>query len=197
MFFFFGLRKSELRGTKQNCVDLSNGVLSIKAVYIDREGGLKKRTKNRGSFRDIDLDDKQIKFFEWWLSKLATYKPDNDYLFPASRGDGPISTAGMQDIMWSTYAEYGLAEIKKHNGHITVLSSPLKNAATKTFRHRLAHLLIEALDSEKAITRNYVKHTLGHTRFTTSQDIYGNHKPKIVKAKTDAKALALGYDKFL
>ena len=41
---------------------LINGLLSINKTFNNREGGLLRRTKNKGSFRDIDADDKALKF---------------------------------------------------------------------------------------------------------------------------------------
>ena len=69
-------------------------------------------TKNKGSFRSIDVDPKALKFLQWWISTVEKYKPKSNWLFPAFRGDRPISDKGISNTMWSTYAEYGLAKIQ-------------------------------------------------------------------------------------
>tara|TARA_R100001460_G_scaffold34018_2_gene66301 strand:+ start:444 stop:1670 length:1227 start_codon:yes stop_codon:yes gene_type:complete len=188
--FLFGLRRGEIKGRKIKDVDFDNSILTINSVYIQKEGGLLKRTKNRGSFRNIDVDDNGLMFFNWWINTVKKYKPNTDWLYPSFRGEAPISDSGFTNILWSTLAEYGFAKIHKHNGHIVVDESPFKNAVSKMFRHRLGTTLINAMDYEK-LDRNYVKKTLGHTRFTTSQDVYGNHNTVVAKSTTATKGRLL------
>ena len=190
VLFLFGLRRSEIKGLQPKDVDFDKGLLDINKTYNDREGGLLKRTKNKGSFRSIDVDPKALKFLQWWISTVEKYKPASNWLFPAFRGDRPISDKGMSNTMWSTYAEYGLAKIQWHRGHIRVISSPLKGAVMKTFRHNLATKLINDLYAGN-LNPNYVKSVVGHSRFQTTQDRYGNHNVRATKALTDAKAKAL------
>ena len=42
------------------------------------------------------------------------------------------------------------------------------------------------------LSRNYVKSVVGHSRFQTTRDRYGNHNIKATRALTDAKSKALG-----
>ncbi len=191
VLFLFGLRRSEIKGLQPGDVDFENNVLSINKTFNNREGGLLKRTKNKGSFRDIDADDKALKFFKWWIDTVRKYKPNTKWLYPAFRGDNPISDKGISNLMWSTYAEYGLAKIEWNRGHIRVISSPLKGAVMKTFRHNLATKLINDLYSGN-LNPNYVKSVVGHSRFQTTRDRYGNHNIKASRALTDAKSKALG-----
>ena len=67
-FFLFGLRRGEVKGRKQKDVDFDNSILTINSVYIQKEGGLLKRTKNIGSFRNIDVDENGLLFFNWWIN---------------------------------------------------------------------------------------------------------------------------------
>ena len=46
------------------------------------------------------------------------------------------------------------------------------------------------MDYEK-LSRNYIKKTLGHTRFQTSQDRYGNHNTIVAKSTTATKGKLL------
>ena len=191
VLFLFGLRRSEIKGLQPGDVDFENNILSINKTFNNREGGLLKRTKNKGSFRDIDADDKALKFFTWWIDTVKKYKPDTKWLYPAFRGDNPISDKGISNLMWSTYAEYGLAKIQWHRGHVRVITSPLKGAVMKTFRHNLATKLINDLYSGN-LNPNYVKSVVGHSRFQTTRDRYGNHNTKATRALTNAKSKALG-----
>ena len=100
-------------------------------------------------------------------------------------------------MMWRIYERMGLAKLEWKKDHCVVISSPFKGSPTKTFRHRLATALIDAMNSEAGLTANYVKSVVGHTRFTTTQDRYGNHNGKIVRSKTLAKARAIGSVKLI
>ena len=74
--FLFGLRRGEVKGRKQKDVDFDNAILSINSVYIQKEGGLLKRTKNIGSFRNIDVDENGLLFFNWWINIVKKFKPE-------------------------------------------------------------------------------------------------------------------------
>ena len=52
VLFLFGLRRSEIKGLQPKDVDFDRGLLDINKTYIDREGGLLRRTKNKGSFSE-------------------------------------------------------------------------------------------------------------------------------------------------
>jgi len=184
--FTFGFRRSEIKGLKPQHIDLTDGRISIKGVFLSSEGGYKRRTKNEGSYRQLNLDDKVIDFFDWWLSVLKKHRPHTTWLFPATRdSSGPISDKGLSNLLWSTYADNGLATIEWKNGHVVVIDSPLKFAPMRTFRHRLATLLIDNMDTAN-LGRNFIKQLIGHQKFTTTQDIYGNHNRKITAAQTTA-----------
>ena len=188
--FLFGLRRGEIKGRKIKDVDFDNSILSINSVYIQKEGGLLKRTKNKGSFRNIDVDENGLLFFNWWINTVKKYKSNSDWLYPSFRGEAPISDSGFSNLMWQTLSDYGFAKIHFHKGHVVVDESPFKNAVSKMFRHRLGTTLINAMDYEK-LDRNYIKKTLGHTRFTTSQDRYGNHNTVVAKSTTATKGKLL------
>ena len=188
--FLFGLRRGEIKGRKIKDVDFDKSILTINSIYIQREGGFKKRTKNKGSFRNIDVDENGLKFFEWWISAVKKYKPQSDWLYPAFRGEAPISDSGLSKLMWETLADYGFAKIDIVGGKVTNIRSELKGAITKTFRHRLATTLIDNMDIHK-LSRNYVKSVVGHSRFATTEGRYGNHNRKIHKVTTQTKGLLI------
>lgn len=196
----FGLRRSEIIGIKKQNVDLENKVLRIQGVYDYRSNTYKNKTKNRGSKRDIPLDDEDIKFFTLWFDYLKQIDDHTGWLLPATRGTKPISFCHVTDLVWKTYGEAGLAEVKKEGGHYSCISSPYKDAPLKTFRHRVATKLINAMTADKNLDINYVKSLVGHTRFQTTRDRYGNHNLIGSQEEVDArvasrkKALSLNLD---
>jgi len=204
MFFFFGLRASELSAIHRDfykdrsCVDFDNAMLHIRGSF--RHHTYQNKTKNRGSKRSIPIDNDAMKFLEIWFHYLDGKDTSNPYLLPGKNG-GPLSYKYIHATMWKTYAAHGLADITvTKDGHVIVNSSPIKGFATKIFRHRLATSLIDSMNQHKELGRNRVKHLIGHTQFSTSSDIYGNK----VRRGTDeeraavakAKAKAIGSDIF-
>ena len=178
MLYFFGLRASELSGIKKDfhpnhsCVDIENNLLKIRGIY--KEGQYINKTKNRGSKRDIEIDVDARKFLDMWLYYRMEFKPDNVWLLAGKNG-GPISYTYIRDQIWKTYAKHGLAKIEyKYAGHVKVISTPLKGFPTKVFRHRFGSHMITAMNANPLLDRNRVKNEIGHTKFSTSSDIYGN-----------------------
>ena len=186
ILFFTGLRASELSGIRKDAVDLDKRLLHIQGTW--RNHRWKNKTKNRGSKRSIEIDDELAKFFEMWLYFRMEYKPDNIYLL-AGKNNGPLSYQYIYDHIWKTYAAHGLANITlKKGGHVKVLSSPLKGYPTKIFRHRFGSHLIAAMNSNPLMDQNRVKRFIGHTKFSTSSDVYGNKE--IRGTVEERKALA-------
>ena len=201
MSLFFGLRRSELLGLKRSHVDLKDNLLHVVGMR-DRDGNWINRTKNRGSKRAIQLDEHSAKFLKYWLDYVNANYPHSLWLFPSLRKNtyNSLSSHAVSDLIWSTYADMGLAKIeRRHGGHTKVISSVFKGAPLKTFRHRLATVLINCMNSEKNLDANQIKSIIGHTRFQTTRDRYGNHTllgtEEERKALAEAKVRALKLDK--
>jgi len=204
MFFFFGLRASELSAihrdfsATKSCIDFDNATLHIRGSF--RHHTYQNKTKNRGSKRSIPIDENAMKFLEIWFHYLDGKDTRNPYLLPGKNG-GPLSYKYIHATMWKTYAKHGLADINvTKDGHVTVNSSPIKGFATKIFRHRLATNLMDNMHQHKVLGRNRVKHLIGHTQFSTSAEIYGNKVRRGTDAEraavAKAKAKAIGSDIF-
>ena len=196
---FTGLRLSELIGITYDKIDISNQQILIDGRYDFREGYRKNRTKNQGSNRLIDIVDEFLPLLKWWMF-LNKSHPSN-YLFPATRGTGPISEKKVRDTLWKTYAENGLAvikEITRSSGgkYFRVIESPFKGCPTKTYRHFVATSLINAMSSDPLLNKNIVKDALGHGLYSTTEEIYGNHMMVVSKDKRQqirqAKQKAIG-----
>ena len=208
LFFFFGLRASELSAIHRDfhqdksCVDFDNALLHIRGTIRNHQ--YQNKTKNRGSRRPIPIDANGMKFLEIWFHYLdgREYRNDrnNKYLLPGKNG-GPLCYKTINGLMWKTYAKHGLAEIKvARDGHVTPINSPLKGFTTKIFRHRLATNLMDNMHQHKELGRNRVKSLIGHTQFSTSAEIYGNKvrrgTDKERAAVAEAKAKATGSNIF-
>jgi len=196
---FTGLRLSELIGITFDKIDIGNRQIFIDGRYDFREGYRKNRTKNQGSNRPIDIVDEFLPLLKWWMFINKSH-PSN-YLFPATRGTGPISEKKVRDTLWKTYADNGLAvikEITRSSGgkYLKVIESPFKGCPTKTYRHFVATSLINAMSSDPLLNKNVVKHALGHDLYSTTEEIYGNHMMIVSQDKRQqirqAKEKAIG-----
>jgi len=175
---FTGLRLSELIGITRDKVNIKNQLIDIDGHFDFREGYRVNKTKNNGSTRTINIVNEFLPLVKWWIF-INKSNPSN-YLFPATRGNGPISEKKIRETIWKTYAENGLAELKETTlpgggKYLRVISSPLKGAPTKTFRHYVATQLIDAMESDPLLNKNNVKGTMGHDLYSTTADIYGKH----------------------
>jgi len=196
---FTGLRLSEIIGITYDKIDIGNRQIFIDGRYDFREGYRKNRTKNQGSNRPIDIVDEFLPLLKWWMFINKSH-PSN-YLFPATRGTGPISEKKVRDTLWKTYADNGLAvikEITRSSGgkYLKVIESPFKGCPTKTYRHFVATSLINAMSSDPLLNKNVVKHALGHDLYSTTEEIYGNHMMIVSQDKRQqirqAKEKAIG-----
>ena len=200
MLACFGLRSSEIRGLKKTSFNFDRNTVSIKGAFHARTGFVNK-TKNRGSRRTIPFAERRAKHIKWFADYMFKERPFNKYFFPGARGHGPIGEYYSRKIIWKTYEAVGLAKLRWYTqGNTTqyeVLECRFKGSPSKTWRHYCALHMINNMEHLK-LTPNQIKQRLGHTRWTTTVDRYGNHNEesniennKAIAEKVD---LALGYD---
>ena len=200
MLACFGLRSSEIRGLKKTSFDFDKNTVSIKGAYHARTGYVNK-TKNRGSRRVLPFSDRQAQHIKWFADYMFELRPHNKYFFCGARGDGPISEYYSRKIIWKTYAAVGLAKIRVYTQANTeqyeVLECRFKGSPSKTWRHYCALHMINNM-KHLELTPNQIKQRLGHTRWTTTIDRYGNHNEESTveanKALANKVDLALGYN---
>jgi len=199
MLACFGLRSSEFRGLKKTSFDFDNNTVSIKGAYHARTGYVNK-TKNRGSRRTMSFTPRQAEHIKWFADYMLTKRQFNKYFFSGARGDGPISEYYSRRIIYKTYEAVGLAKLRwytqANTSQYEVIDCRFKGSPSKTWRHYVALNMINNMEVLK-LTPNQIKHRVGHTRWTTTVDRYGNHNDqstndanRIVADKVD---LALGY----
>ena len=174
---FFGLRSSEIRGLKKTSFDFDKNIVSIKGAYHARTGYVNK-TKNRGSRRVIPFTPRQAEHFKWFANYMLELRPHNKYFFPGARGDGPIGEYYSRKLVWKTYEAVGLAKLdwytQANTKQVKVIDCKFKGEPTKTWRHFVALNMINNMEV-LGLTPNEIKQRIGHTRWTTTVDRYGNH----------------------
>ena len=162
---FTGLRKSEAMGLAWDCVDLENNKITIKRRLINKknEGSIiEEATKNEFSKREIKISPKigkLLKEFKLWKKKLRL-KVDQEYL-----GDE-------YDLVFSNIdgtrhgANYPNKKIKK-----------LYQKAGLPYKEKI-HILrhsFATLNVNNNIKPEIIQNMLGHSRITTTMDIYYHH----------------------
>jgi len=203
----FGLRPSEIQGLKKVNFNFDARYVWIKGAYLGREGGYRSRTKNDDSNRALDFTEKQSKHLQWIMDYMTKYKKHNPYLLPASRlgQDGnhkPIAQFEMRKIIYATYEAVGLAKLnwftKSNTKQYEIIECRFKDGPAKCWRHYNATMLIDNMYT-LGLTPNYIKSRLGHSRWQTTQDRYGNHNmigsDEMRLERADKVEKALGYNK--
>ena len=202
----FGLRPSELQGLHRSNFNFENRFVTIKGAYLGREGGYVNRTKTEESYRAIDYDPSQAEDIEWINEYMLKYKPHNPYFFPASRlGDDqqyhPVSQYKVRKLVYAVYEACGLAKLewftKSNTEQYKIIDCRFKGGPMKCWRHYYATSMIDNM-FVLGLTPNYIKSRLGHSRWQTTQDRYGNHNLGVseeMRMERAAKvAKALGYN---
>ena len=202
-FFFvlayFGLRASEIRGLKKSSFNFENNTLSITGAA--HRTGYVNKTKNRGSRRIIPFTPAQAEHFKWFADYMQELRPFNKWFFAAKRGDGQISEYYSRRIVWKAYEAVGLAKVRWYNQsntkQVEILECKFKGEPTKTWRHFVATHMINNMEV-LGLTPNEIKQRLGHTRWTTTVDRYGNHNEHFTaqanKEVADKAHKALGFN---
>ena len=195
----FGLRSSEIRGLKKTSINFENRTLSIKGAFV--RGGYAAKTKNRGSNRVLDFTHSQAKHLQWFYDHMFGLRPHNKFLFAASRGDNSVAEFTMRRIIYRTYETVGLAKLRwfteDNTEQYKIIECRFKGCPSKTWRHYNATSLINNMRT-LGLDPNYVKHRIGHTRWSTTEDRYGNHNDEgnsELRQERAAKVeAALGYN---
>jgi len=198
MLACFGLRSSEIRGLKKTSFNFDNNTVSIKGVNL--RTGYVNKTKNRGSRRTIAFTPRQAEHIKWFADYMFKKREFNKWFFSGARGDGAMSEYYSRRIIYKTYEAVGLAKLRwytqANTSQYEVIDCRFKGSPSKTWRHYVALNMINNMEVLK-LTPNQIKQRVGHTRWTTTVDRYGNHNEastndanKIVADKVD---LALGY----
>jgi len=168
-----GLRRGELNALEWSDVDFAAGGVYVRKSYsVDKNGEpVIKAPKTETSERFVD-------FPEWYMELLRKYRVqwneerlvigtkwqggERQFLF--HRGDGrPIYPTTPAHVWYRIMDKHGLPRIRLHD-----------------LRHTAATLLIEAGEDLKTI-----QDRLGHTKYTTTADIYAHVTKQMKKRAAD------------
>jgi len=203
----FGLRPSEIQGLHRSNFNFEKRFVLIKGAYLGREGGYRNRTKNEESYRPLDYTKIQAEHIEWINDYMLKYKKHNPYFFPASRlGDDqqyhPVSQYKIRKLVYAAYEACGLAKLewftKSNTEQYKIIECRFKGGPMKCWRHYNATSMIDNM-LVLGLTPNYIKSRLGHSRWQTTQDRYGNHNlgvsDEMRLERADKVQKALGFNK--
>lgn len=162
---FSGLRASELRGLRWNCVDLKKGVIAVRE-RVDAWGEVG-APKSAAGERDVPLAPMAINALK--QQRLANANGPDGLVFPSDEGT-PLNHQNIINRIWNPLqVAAGLytidAEKKDEDGN------PVKRAKYHfhALRHAAASLLIEQKLSPKR-----VQAIMGHSSITVTYDTYGH-----------------------
>ena len=180
ILFYFGFRRSEILGLKKSQINLAKGYVDIQGAWDSENNVYRTETKNAGSKRLVHFDTagRAAEVLKWILEYSNKKYPASDYVVAATRGNNPLSNFMFRKVVYATYEQLGMAKIKWHksnNSHkFTIIHSVFKGCMSKTWRHLKAAQLIKDQHTLK-LSDNYIKDVMGHDRFETTRNIYGDH----------------------
>ncbi|MER8838459.1 site-specific integrase [Mesorhizobium sp. M0913] len=162
---FSGLRASELRGLRWNCVDLKGGVLSVKGrVDAWGEFGLPKTSAGE---RDVPLAPMAVTALK--QQRLAVASGPDGLVFPSDEGT-PLDHKNILNRVWTPLLiAAGLVKFHRTKRDEDGNPVPIGKYNFHALRHAAASLFIEQKLSPKR-----VQAIMGHSSITVTFDTYGH-----------------------
>ena len=160
ILIYTGGRRGEALGIKWENIDFENKRIHIvnNSVYIVEKGTFEKSPKTEKSMRWIAVSDTVInllKEYKKWqdaeAERLAGYWEDHGYVFTQENGK-PMHPDSINGKLRKIEEKYGLPHLHPH-----------------AFRHSYASALIDAGVDDVSLSGS-----LGHSKPSTSKDIYGH-----------------------
>ena len=217
MFAFAGMRMSEVRGLKWDCVEYKSinlkpyCTLKIRRTVLGN-GTSQDMVKAIGSKRDIIVHPGLLIVLTKWKKLLFKYYGEDrpTFVFPSFRNTGsniPLCDRTITDWVKLAFADIGIAKVKVHpqkgrsdkKAFVQILESRYKKVITKTFRHFYSTALLNAQAKHPTqLNNNFIKGQVGHRDDATTRLIYGDHQnfdaniDKQQQAIADAIPIGLG-----
>jgi len=202
MFAFAGMRMSEVRGLKWDCLNLENKQIKIRRTVVGN-GGSQDQVKAIGSKRDIIIHPALLYVLTKWKKLLYKYYGEQrpTFVFPSLRNTGsniPICDRTITDWVKLAFADIGIAKVKVHpqkgrpdkKAFVELLECRYKKVITKTFRHFYSTALLNAqAKNPDQLTNNFIKRQVGHQDDETTRLIYGDHDNFDVNIDKQQKAI--------
>jgi integrase len=170
---FRGLRRGEACGLHWADLDLDTGALHMSRQLLLVKGELMfGQPKSRAGNRDIALDHHTVRVLRAHRIRQLHHRitagphwPHTDLVFTTEHGD-PIRPDLVSTRFQQLSAEAGLPPIRLHD-----------------LRHGAATLMLAA-----GVNTKVIQETLGHSRYTTTLDIYTSVLPTLAHAAAEATA---------
>jgi integrase len=203
MFPFAGMRISEVRGLKWDCVDLEKKQIKVRRTVVGN-GGSQDKVKAIGSKRDIIIHPGLLLVLTEWKKLLYKYYGEQrpTFVFPSLRNTGsniPICDRTITDWIKLAFADIGIAKVKVHaqnarpdkKAFVELLECRYKKVITRTFRHFYSTALLNAqAKNPEQLTNNFIKRQVGHQDDETTRLIYGDHDNFDVNIEKQQQAIA-------
>lgn len=163
-----GLRRGELLGLCWDCVDLENGVITVKRQLLALKDGLtlEETTKSKSGRRSITLTDDAIRELKAWRKRQLQEKllmgeayQDNGLAFCKEDGT-PLDPREFTKRFQRQLAKAGLPKVRLHD-----------------LRHTHASLLLA-----RGVHPKVVQERLGHSSITMTLDLYSHLTPGLQEA---------------
>ena len=180
---YFGLRRSEIAGTKWSSIDWVNRTLTIshKIVPVNDNGKYRldasDRLKTKSSYRTMPLDDTFITF----LAELKSKQEENKAYFGNSYSyeyDGYICVNDMGELISPNYVSMAFRKL--------LIKNDMRLIRLHDLRHSCATLLLSLGYNMKDI-----QVWLGHGDIGTTMNIYAHVESSAKKAMINGIANAL------
>lgn len=168
--FMTGMRRGELLGLEWKHIDLENGVIKVRQIISKTRTGVEVKEPKYNSIRDISISKSLIEDLKLYkkdsediLSNLGISNRENEWLF--FNDDGICLYPDTPTTWWRRFTKRtGIRLIRLHD-----------------LRHTSATLLIANNVHAKVISAR-----LGHTKISTTMDIYGHVLPATDKEASDS-----------
>lgn len=160
-----GARRAEVAGLRWSDINFKDHTIKIQRNIVRAKGKLIEGTPKTGDFRTITAPAEVIKILMTWKQEQAARLKSlsmNGYCFALLDHQTPIDPCSITAYYYKLADRYGLSRINPH-----------------AFRHTQASVLMRSGDIAAASKR------LGHSRTSTTIDIYGHMLPKTDKELSD------------
>lgn len=158
-----GMRRGEILGLTWDQVDLDNNIIYITQILESDGSGLAKRTKNK-KFRQVLIPQiiKEELILHKRKQEISRVKNEWNLVFCTSNGKRVIPNT-LNDVLNSMCNKFNLTRLKFHD-----------------LRHTHATMLIK-----ENVNIKVIQDRLGHSRVSTTLDIYSHVLPTMQQQVTD------------
>jgi len=170
---FTGLRQAELLGLTWDCVDLDNGIITIKQQ-------IKKECKQGGTyyFASLKTDKTRTLTASLYVQKLLRQQRARQKEWQLRAGSAWDNSMNL--VFTNELGRYLIGTVIYKNLKVIVKGLGLDGIRFHDLRHTFALISLQNGDDIKTLQQN-----MGHTNISTTLDIYGHVSEKMKKDSAD------------